>query len=676
MNIEEFHLDLIEQIRINNDSYNLPSEQSLYFIYSDFLQSSGQFIDDAIDIEYGISGYNFAAFSRDAERGALNLFLTDLKTGKQLFKLYQKDIEGYFKGLLELVSSVLVPAKHELDESNPIREFTEDLCSESKIYKSLTIWYITNGLYSSRILPEFNEKIEGLDVSMRIVDLAAYQNMVADMDQQHIEIDCSLNAIKVIETPYYTSYLTTVSGNDLARYYDQYGKRLLESNVRTFLSLRGNVNKGIYNTLRSDEKVFFFAYNNGLSGTASEIDFIDGKISTLKNLQIVNGGQTMSTIYKAKKDGLDIGQIQVQMKLSVIHDKENYTQYVSKISEYANTQNKVNKSDFFSNTYFHRRFKEISKMLRIPSSGSRTISSKWFYERVKGEYLNDQMYMKESEKKKFLLDYPMDQVIDKILISKASLSWDLFPNEVSKGAQLCFAKFAEKVSDLYEEGDPECNEYLFQKTVSQVIMFKEVQKMVSGSEWYSGGYRAQTVPYLISLFSYILRQHKMTISWSKIWKEQQIESELLVLLDKIGAAVHQKLLNPPAGNTNIGTYCKMPICWDSVKLLEAKFKIIPRFDTIISLEEDRNYRIKGKQKAKLDNGVDDQVRVIELSRTQTPNKLLEFYNSTYAPGITDLSRAVIKSWYEGKISVPTEKQAKVIIEVINKAIENGFTGIK
>ncbi len=676
MNTEEFYTDLLEQIRINNDSYNLPSEQSLYFIYSDFLQSSGQFVDDAIDIEYGISGYNFAAFSRDTERGALNLFLTDLKTSKQPFKLYQKDIEGYFKGLIELVSSVLVPAKHELDESNPIREFTEDLCSESKIYKTLTIWYITNGVYSSRALPEFSGNIEDVVISMRIVDLTAYQNMVTDMDQQNIEIDCSLNAIKVIETPYYTSYLTAVSGNDLARYYDQYGKRLLESNVRTFLSLRGNVNKGIYNTLRSDEKVFFFAYNNGLSGTASEIEFLDGKISSLKNLQIVNGGQTMSTIYKAKKDGIDIAQIQVQMKLSVIHDTENYTLYVSKISEYANTQNKVNKSDFFSNSYFHRRFKEISKLLRIPSTGSRTISSKWFYERVKGEFLNDQMYMKESEKKKFLLDYPMDQVIDKILVSKASLAWDLFPHEVSKGAQLCFAKFAEKVSDLYEEGDPDCNEYLFKKTVSQVILFKEVQKLVSGAEWYSGGYRAQTVPYLISLFSYILRQHNMTISWVKIWTEQQIESELMTYLNKIGEFVHLKLLKPPPGITNIGTYCKMPICWDSVKSLETKFKTIPELDSIISINEDKLERKKGTQLGKLDNGIDAQVRVIDLSRTQTPKKLLEFYNSTYAPGITDLNRDVIKSWFEGKITIPTEKQAKIIIDVINKAIENGFTGIK
>jgi hypothetical protein len=602
--------------------------------------------------------------------------LTILKTEKEPAKIYQKDLEAYFKGLIELISNVLVPAKDQLDESNPIREFTDDLCSDSKMYKSLTIWYITNGLYSSRTLPELRGEIEGLSVFMRIVDLAAYQNMVTDMDQQHIEIDCSLDAIKVIETPFYTSYLTAVSGHDLVRYYDQYGKRLLESNVRTFLSLRGNVNSGIYNTLRSDEKVFFFAYNNGLSGTASEVDFVGGKISSVKNLQIVNGGQTMSTIYKAKKDGLDINQVQVQMKLSVIHDKENFTLYVSKISEFANTQNKVNKSDFFSNTYFHRRFKEISKLLRVPANGSTTMSSKWFYERVKGEYLNDQMYMKESDKKKFLLEYPMDQVIDKILIAKGSLAWDLFPHEVSKGAQLCFAKYAEKVSDLYEEGDPECNEYLFQKTVSQVILFKEVQKLVSVADWYSGGYRAQTVPYMISLFSYILRQNRMTINWDKIWKEQEIETGILNWLDEIGAAVHEQLIHPPEGNTNIGTYCKMVMCWDRIKSLETRFEIIPEFDTLVSLSQDREQKNKGKQRAKLDNGINDQLKIIELSRTQTPKKLVEFYNSKYAPGITDLSRDVIKSWYDGKITFPTEKQAKVIMDAINKAIEKGFTGIK
>jgi hypothetical protein len=70
MTLEEFHNDLLEQVRIKSDSYNLPSEQSLYSIYFDFLQDSGQFVDDTVDIEYGISGFNFSAFGRDRERGA------------------------------------------------------------------------------------------------------------------------------------------------------------------------------------------------------------------------------------------------------------------------------------------------------------------------------------------------------------------------------------------------------------------------------------------------------------------------------------------------------------------------------------------------------------------------------------------------------------------------------
>jgi hypothetical protein len=675
MTLEEFHIDLLEQIRINNDSYNLPSEQSLFNIYSEFLQSSGQFVDDVLEIEFGLNGYNFAAFSRDIERGELDLFVTILNSENNLGKTYQRDIELYFKGLVDLICNIIIPAREDLDDSNPFREFTDDLFNTSQLYRTLNIWYISNDVYSSRNIPDLNAEINSIRTTMRIVDLVSYKNMVTDQDQQNIEIDCSLDAIKVIETPHYTSYLTALSGSELVRYYDQYGKRLLESNVRTFLSLRGNVNKGIYNTLSSEEKVFFFAYNNGLSGTASEVVFQGGRITNVKNLQIVNGGQTMSTIYKAKRDGLSLDQVKVQMKLSVIHDKENFTQYVSKISEYANTQNKVNQSDFFSNTYFHRRFKEMSKILRVPAIGGGMVSSKWFYERIKGEYLNDQLYMKESDRKKFLLEYPKEQLIDKILISKGSLAWDLFPNEVSKGAQLCFAKFAEMVSDLYEEGDPDCNEYLFKKSVSQVVLFKEVQKLVSGAEWYSGGYRAQTIPYMISLLSYILRKNEMTINWDKIWKEQKIEQNLLDWLYDIGEAVHYRLLQPPEGNTNIGTFCKKKTCWDRIQMLANSFYEIPKLDSIISSREDKDQETKGKQKAKLDSGINYQVKVMELSRTQTPRKLIEFYNSNHSPGITDTNRGVLKSWYEGKITIPTEKQAKVIIDLINKAIKAGYSDL-
>ena len=56
----------------------------------------------------------------------------------------------------------------------------------------------------------------------------------------------------------------------LAKIYDQYGARLLEHNVRSFLQAQVKTNKGILNTLRERPEMFF-AYNNGLTATASHI---------------------------------------------------------------------------------------------------------------------------------------------------------------------------------------------------------------------------------------------------------------------------------------------------------------------------------------------------------------------------------------------------------------------
>ena len=356
----------------------------------------------------------------------------------------------------------------------------------------------------------------------------------------------------------------------------------------------------------------------------------------------------------------------------MIHDKENYTTYVSKISEYANTQNKVNKSDFFSNTYFHKRFKEISKRLRVPASRGRVYSSKWFYERVKGEYLNDQMYMSNSDRKKFLMEYPKEQVIDKIVIAKASLAWDLAPNEVARGAQLCFAKFAEKVSDLYEEDDADCNEYLFQKMVSQVILFKSVGKLISSATWYEG-YRAQSIAYTIAMLSRKLREGKKTLNWDMIWTDQELDPHLLNYIEGVAEVVHGKILTPPPGVTNIGTYCKKPQCWSAMERMLPVLDEPPSIESIVSIGDDKKQKAIGKQKERLDNSINNQVKVMELSGTRTPQKLIAFFNSKMAPGITDTTRSLLSKWHEGKMEYPTEKQAKVIIAALHKAVKAGFS---
>ena len=66
------------------------------------------------------------------------------------------------------------------------------------------------------------------------------------------------------------SYLLAIPGPVLAEIYGLYGARLLEQNVRTYLQARTKVNKGILTTIKEAPEMFF-AYNNGLTATASSV---------------------------------------------------------------------------------------------------------------------------------------------------------------------------------------------------------------------------------------------------------------------------------------------------------------------------------------------------------------------------------------------------------------------
>ena len=144
----------------------------------------------------------------------------------------------------------------------------------------------------------------------------------------------------------------------LADLYGKFGGRLLEQNVRSFLQARGKINQGIRSTILNEPSMFF-AYNNGITATAQEVEIQNSdsglQIVRIMDLQIVNGGQTTASLFHTRrKDKASLDDVFVQMKLSVIDTVES-EKIVPKISKYANTQNRVNAADFFSNHPFHIR---------------------------------------------------------------------------------------------------------------------------------------------------------------------------------------------------------------------------------------------------------------------------------------------------------------------------------
>ena len=370
----------------------------------------------------------------------------------------------------------------------------------------------------------------------------------------------------------YASYLVAVPGKLLAEIYGMYGARLLEQNVRTFLQARTKVNKGIIDTIKNVPEMFF-AYNNGLTATASAVKTTQIKggglgITSMSNLQIVNGGQTTASIlYGRDKEKADLDDVFVQMKLSVV-DPEIIEGVVPKIARYANTQNKVSESDFFSSHPYHLEMEKISRRLPAPPREGSLAATKWFYERARGQYRDKQAYLPEGQRRKFQAEFPRDQLIVKTDLAKYETTFECAPHIVSRGAQKCFLAFAENVGKQWEKDPSVYNEGYFKNLAAKSLVFRWIDRMVARSDWYKNdrGYKAQIVTYTLAWLIDRVRQEKMAdLDLRGIWNKQAVQGELQKVFEEVAPEVAAVIKDAPENIRNVGEYCKRQLCWSQVQ---------------------------------------------------------------------------------------------------------------
>ena len=220
------------------------------------------------------------------------------------------------------------------------------------------LFLISNRVLSSRIDGREAGDLRGVPLTYSVWDLERIHRYVTSGHEREdfiVKLDEFGGPLLLLpahmELAEYESYLAVLPGSQLARIYDRYGARLLEQNVRVFLQARGNINRGIRNTIANNPEMFF-AYNNGITATAESMETVDSPngllLTGLRNFQIVNGGQTTASIHAALRNKeVDLDRVFVQMKLSIV-DPERALEIVPRISEYANSQNRVSAADFFS----------------------------------------------------------------------------------------------------------------------------------------------------------------------------------------------------------------------------------------------------------------------------------------------------------------------------------------
>jgi hypothetical protein len=344
-----------------------------------------------------------------------------------------------------------------------------------------------------------------------------------------------------------------------------------EQNVRSFLQFAGKINKGIRNTIIKEPHMFL-AFNNGLAATAEEvkIESENGNgncITWVKDLQIVNGGQTTASIYHTwKKDKANISEIVVQLKLSLVKNKENFSDIVSRISEYANTQNKVSISDLSSNRPFHIELEKLSRTIWTPPIPSQSIQTRWFYERARGQYKNARIKegFTKSRQKAFDLQNPKHQMFTKEDLAKYQNSYQeindgrklvIGPHYVVRGNQKNYAQFINCLEIK------KADNIFFEDMIAKAILCRKAEKLYGVKPNSIGDMRYITVPYTIALFGF---KTSYKLDLYKIWKNQSISETLSSFLYEMMKKI-EGFIKANAPGSLYGEWAKKEECWNKLK---------------------------------------------------------------------------------------------------------------
>ncbi|MES2019222.1 MAG: AIPR family protein [Pseudomonadota bacterium] len=412
------------------------------------------------------------------------------------------------------------------------------------------------------------------------------------------------------------SYLFAIHGPILAEVFARFGNRLLEQNVRTYLQAKTNVNKGILKTITT-EPTMFFAYNNGLTATASAVRTImleNGTvgIAGISDFQIVNGGQTTASLLYAR-DGMrcDLDKVFVQCKLSVV-DGPRLEDVVPRISACANTQNKVSLADFAANSPAQTKIERLSKEVSTPQRSGAIHVTRWFYERSRGQYKNLFSYKTAAEKRRLELEFPKTQLIEKTDLAKSELSFAGRPHHVSEGAQKCFARFVNTV--LLQMNVADLNEKWFRDAVAKGIIFREIDKRIAQTQWYreAKGLKAQTVAYTVAACAHAFRMSGREIDLDRIWREQTVPTALSDWMLMQARSIHQILTNPPGQVKDAGEFCKKEFCWEMFVRDKIPQPDVQTVEFGVSHEDVLAMKSQGRRDERMSSELDFEIELARL----------------------------------------------------------------
>ena len=456
-----------------------------------------------------------------------------------------------------------------LDPSSDVRSLAETLQAIYDDLEQIRVYVITDRVAKSKSFK--TRDIGGKSVRLEVMDIQRlHRHWSEGKPRDELIVDFKLvcgGPLPCVYVPGESDYdyaLTAIPAEALRLLYEQFGARLLEANVRSFLSVKGKgVNAGIQNTLRTAPERFM-AYNNGIVIVADrmELDKAGGEGSTgilwLKGLQIVNGGQTTASIYFTKKKfpETDLSRVRVPAKIIVMREDDSAKEeaLVSDISRYANSQNAVRQSDLSANKPFHVEIEKLSRSVFCPDG-----VGQWFYERAAGSY--NTLLTREGTtpaKLKLLKEaIPTARRITKTDLAKYITAWDKKPDIVSLGSQKNFDRFMAGLTlvDGQEASLPTVADY--KAMIAKAKIYRDAQKRLRPM---FQAFQANVTTYTVSLLSEKLGHR---IELDRVWSKQATSPELLAQI-AVWAKEVNEVLHASAGGKMVSEWAKRPECKEAV----------------------------------------------------------------------------------------------------------------
>jgi hypothetical protein len=570
MPIEDFAANLLQSVLRAELDEGISREEAFARNTLDFLRANHEAYEPAAAYyrtsRTHVNGYDFSI-----DRDECDVYVADFDVNAGIRSISGTDLRKLCDQATEFIRQAIAGGLDNVEPDEP-RQFIEALKEHSETLECIRVLVLTNRRAARKEGDALHAPVHvnggRTIVEYHVVDIDhLFQLDEANAPEEVIDVDFATDhggALPALRFDYdddrpYDLVLTLMPGKVLSEIYRVWHHRLLERNVRAYLTARGGVNRGMRETIRQKPGLFA-AYNNGLCATASEAIVEAGpdgtpRLVSVRGFQIVNGGQTTASLFDAARASLDLTLTAVPMKLVVVKRLEAESELVRDISRFTNSQNRVMVSDLGANESFHRDLERESRAAIAPATTG-TIGTRWFYERVRNQYADERSRQATpAQRARWSRENPPRQKLTKTLVAKYELAWHQRPHTVCLGSEKNYPSF----QSFRDEVNITVTAQYFRGIVARAILCQACDRIAKPLV---NGWKANIVAYAVAAFA---RVYEGRFDPLTVWERQAVTPEIEQALKVLVVMARDHLQATPVASQNIGEWSKAVRCWEQFR---------------------------------------------------------------------------------------------------------------